>query len=242
MPALNKILKEVDESWRDILEDSIKCLNDDYLRFLLENKGFFPDINNFLNAFKTLPLEKTKYILFGQDPYPRYKSATGYAFMDGMVDKIFSQDGLSTQVNKATSLRNFIKMLLICENKLTKCDTSQKAISQIKKDKLCLDMQCIKKNLEKNGALLLNISLVFTSKEKSNFHLKQWINFTDRLLERISDRKIKLILFGKVAQKVEKFNNSICFEKFVSPHPYNIGFITNDEVINLFKPMKLICI
>jgi uracil-DNA glycosylase len=103
-------------------------------------------------------------------------------------------------------------------------------------------MQCIKRNLEKNGVLLLNISLIFTSKKKSNFHLKQWMNFTDRLLNRISDKKIELILFGKVAQKVEKFSSSVCFDKKFFPHPYNIGFITNDEVINLFKPMKLICI
>jgi len=77
-----QILDNVDASWKGILEKALNALDDEYLEFLKTDNSYFPDQKNFLNAFKTLPLEKTKYILFGQDPYPREESAIGYAFID----------------------------------------------------------------------------------------------------------------------------------------------------------------
>jgi len=109
----------LDPSWKEIVSDALNSLDKEYLNFLSNDKSYFPDKNNFLNAFKTLPLNKTKYILFGQDPYPRYESAGGYAFIDMKVKTLFSSEGgFSKEVNKATSLRNMMKMFLLCEGKL----------------------------------------------------------------------------------------------------------------------------
>jgi len=112
------MIQKTHPSWHKILEKSFALLPPEYQEFIKHDKRYFPDIDNFLNAFKTLPLDKTKYILFGQDPYPRQESAIGYAFIDGKVASIFSQNGLSKEVNRATSLRNFMKMLLLCEGAL----------------------------------------------------------------------------------------------------------------------------
>src|SRR5660397_246794 len=80
----------VDTSWQDIIEYAYLGLSPEYRDFLEKDKGYFPSYDNFLNAFKTLPLEQVKYILFGQDPYPREESAIGYAFIDGAVKTLFS--------------------------------------------------------------------------------------------------------------------------------------------------------
>jgi len=239
LKVLNNILKEIEISWRKPIEKALFSLDDDYLEFLQKDKRYFPDIYNFLNPFKTLGLNSTKYILFGQDPYPRKESAIGYAFIDAKVKNIFSSSGFSKEVNKATSLRNFIKMLLVCENILNPDDLSQTAISNIEKTGLCQNMLALKDNFEKNGVLLLNTALIFTDKKESKYHLKKWKPFVETLLSEIENRDIKLIFFGEAAKNIEKIKSVKNFKKFKFIHPYNIEFIKNEKVHKLFKPMNL---
>ncbi len=239
MKALNSILLGVDKSWRGILKEALLSLDREYLEFLLKNEGYFPDIDNFLNAFKTLSLQDTRYILFGQDPYPRKESATGYAFIDGRVKEIFSKNGLSKEVNRATSLRNFIKMLLFCSGCL-KDDLSQNAIAKIDKSSLIQTMNELGKNFEKNGVLLLNSALIFTKKEESRYHIKAWKVFIQTVLCHLKDRDIELILFGGAAKDVLKLNCAKEFGYYIFLHPYNVDFIKNSKVHWLFRPMNLL--
>jgi uracil-DNA glycosylase len=234
-----QILDNVDPLWREILDDSLSSLSPKYLEFLQNDDTYFPDINNFLNAFKTLPLDKTKYILFGQDPYPRQESAIGYAFIDGKVKSIFSENGLSKEVNKATSLRNFIKMAFVCKDEL-KDDFSKEAVAKIDKTPYIKSIHELKENFEKNGVLLLNMALVFTAKEDSKKHVKEWNSFVKKLLFNLQNRDIELILFGKMAEVLEKLEETKSFKKHTMPHPYNIGFITDKNAHRLFKPMNLL--
>jgi len=237
---LNSILKEVDKSWREILKVSFSTFDEEYLDYILTSDDFFPSRENFLNAFKTLPLDKTKYILFGQDPYPRRESAIGYAFIDGKVKSIFSDKGLSKEVNRATSLRNFIKMLLLCESILSKEALTQDKIASIDKSRFCKDIVCLKNNFENNSILLLNMALIFSSKDKTKYHLKKWRGFVDRFLQEIKDKDITLILFGQASREIERFSVSKEFNKKIFPHPYNLSFITDEEVQRFFKPMNLL--
>ena len=225
-------------SWHKILEKSFASLPKEYQEFIYHDKSYFPDKDNFLNAFK-LPLEKTKYILFGQDPYPRYESAIGYAFIDGKVKSLYGENGLSTEVNRATSLRNFMKMLFVCEGKLGD-DFSKEAVIMIDKTPYIDSIMILKENFEKNGVLLLNMALIFTSKEESKKHVKTWNSFMKMLLKELQDEKIELILFGKMAEVLEKFEEAVPFKKHTMPHPYNIGFITDERAHKLFKPMHLL--
>lgn len=225
-------------SWRGILEDAISSLDAKYLEFLKTDNSYFPDINNFLNAFK-LPLKDTKYILFGQDPYPRVKSASGYAFIDGEVSSIFGENGLSKEVNKATSLRNFMKMILLCEEEL-KDDFSKDAISKIDKTLYINSIFDLKDNFEKNGVLLLNMALVFTTKEDSKMHIQKWNKFVKTVLSKLKNEDIELILFGKMAEVLEKVDEAKSFKKHIIPHPYNISFITDIKAHKIFEPMRLL--
>jgi len=225
-------------SWQGILTTAFEALSPEYQAFLYHDSDYFPDINNFFNAFK-LPLDETKYILFGQDPYPRRESAIGYAFIDGKVQTLFSQEGLSKEVNRATSLRNFMKMLLLCEGKLED-DFSKEAVAKIDKTPYIDSIMILKDNFEKNGVLLLNMALVFTSKEESKKHVKAWNGFVKVLLGQLHDKEITLILFGKMAEVLEKVDAADAFKKVTMPHPYNIGFITDAKAHEVFKPMRLL--
>jgi len=236
---VEKFLKDrVDSSWLELLTNALLELDRDYLEFILNSKEYIPNSNNIFNAFKSLPKSKVKYILFGQDPYPREESAIGYAFIDGAVKSIFSKDGLSKEVNRATSLRNFIKMLLVNINRLNPHNTTKEALKDIKKDDLIDSIYDLKSNFEKSGVLLLNVALLFTSKDKSNYHIKQWRPFIKYLLNNLNP-KIELILFGNhakdIVDKLQPPQKYILIE-----HPYNVSFINSKEAYRVFGKMNLL--
>lgn len=232
---------QVDKSWQDIISYAYDGLDKEYRNFLEKNEGYFPTFENFLNVFHTLKLEDTKYILFGQDPYPRYESAIGYAFIDGKVKDIFSNKGLSKEVNKATSLRNFIKMLLLSEGVLSEENLTQEAIAKLDKTKYINSIDELRVNFEKNGVLLLNTALIFTDKKDSKLHVKKFRVFMQRLLSKLSSKQIELILFGNMAKEIKKqLPNTLEFKSFETLHPYNVGFIYDKKIQNFFRPMNLL--
>jgi uracil-DNA glycosylase len=229
---------KVNNDWDDILQTASKHLGSDY-QMLLEQGEYFPNKDNFLNAFKSLPLQQTKYILFGQDPYPREKSAIGYAFIDGAVSNIWSDSkGLSKEVNRATSLRNFMKMLLVAHGYLGD-DTSKGAIETFNKSDFVQTILDLRDNFEKSGVLLLNTALVFQDKEKSKYHVKEWKPFMKSLLGNMPD-SVELILFGNMAKELGKYEELSRFKKHYFEHPYNVSFIQNREVHEHFRPMNLL--
>ncbi len=227
-------------SWETILSEAYASLEADYQRFLEEDEGYFPSKENYFNAFKTLPKEKVKYILFGQDPYPRKESAGGYAFIDTSVQNLFSTSGLSKEVNRATSLRNFMKMALVASERLSSEDTSQEAISILDKTQLIDSIEELRVNFEKNGVLLLNTALIFTDKKSSAKHIKAWKPFVQTLLNALEESAPKLILFGTHAKDLKKQFLLDKFETIELEHPYNHTFISNPKALELFGPMHLL--
>jgi uracil-DNA glycosylase len=227
-------------SWQPLLDEAYASLSEEYRTFLENNKEYFPTKENYFNAFKTLAKKDVKYILFGQDPYPRKQSAGGYAFIDTNVKTLFSSKGLSKEVNRATSLRNFIKMALLARGDLTKEDTSQDAIIEVDKVKMIDGIEDLRKNFEKNGVLLLNTALIFEDKKSSSKHVKAWRNFMQTLLKGLEGEDIKLILFGTHAKELKKQLPLEKFESIELEHPYNHTFITNSKALKLFGEMKLL--
>lgn len=223
-------------SWQETIEIAYEALDKEYRDFLENSDAFFPDKTTMFNAFD-LPKQKTKYILFGQDPYPRIQSATGYAFIDGAVQSIFGVNGLSKEVNRATSLRNFVKMCLFCENLISQ-KASKEEIAALDKSPFIDSVMELKDNFLASGVLLLNMGLVFESKEKTTTHTKMWRPFISSLLRQLQNSDIELILFGNISKEVQKLGFEFTMHQF--EHPYNISFITNPKVCELFKPMKLL--
>ena len=227
-------------SWETILSEAYASLEADYQRFLEEDESYFPSKENYFNAFNTLPKEKVKYILFGQDPYPRKESAGGYAFIDTKVQNLFSISGLSKEVNRATSLRNFVKMALVASDRLATDDTSQEAISQLDKTEMIDSIEDLRVNFEKNGVLLLNTALIFTDKKSSAKHIKAWKPFVQTLLNALEESAPKLILFGTHAKDLKKQFLLDKFETIELEHPYNHTFISNHKALELFATMNLL--
>lgn len=229
---------EVHPTWRGDILAAYETLDPEYRDFV-ERGNCLPQKPRIFNAFKTLPKPRVRYILFGQDPYPRAESATGHAFIDGAVETIFSPTGLSKAVNRATSLRNFVKMALLAEGLLSSDDLSQQAIAAIDKKGLIDSIDELRKNFERNGVLLLNAALVFEDKRSSARHARAWRPFIRTLLSRLDDGT-ELILFGGIAKTIRKIPEASRFRQHLLEHPYNHTFIHNTDAHALFGPMRLL--
>ncbi len=228
----------VHPEWLEDISAAYTALDPEYREFI-ENSSYIPERSRIFNAFKTLPKSSLRYILFGQDPYPRIESATGHAFIDGAVDEIFSQTGLNKRVNRATSLRNFIKMALVADGRLDPTDISQEAIARLDKSDLINSIEELRVNFERNGVLLLNTALLFESKSASRKHAKEWLPFIRSLLSRV-DGSVVLILFGGIAKTVLSIPEAKRFDSVTMEHPYNHSFVANPEAHRLFSPMRLL--
>jgi len=230
----------VDPSWRPVIEDALSKMDPDYLNQLYQTEHWLPGSNNIFNAF-SLPVLQVKYILFGESPYPRAKSANGFAFWDAAVHELWSEKGLSKTVNRATSLRNIIKMLLIAEGLLDIHHTTQEHIAQLNKKHLISTNQELFRHLLDHGFLLLNATLVLQPKQVRK-DAYAWHPFIKTILNFLHhERKdIQLILLGNIANIIDKLLNHHGIRAFYAEHPYNISFITNPKVIEFFKPFHLL--
>lgn len=243
-----------DKSWRPILIEGLEAMadvNPDYLP-ALDNDDYLPTRGRIFAAFAQ-PLQSVHYVLFGEGPYPREESATGVCFMDGAVGDLWSEKGLSKPVNRATSLRNFMKMLLVTEGYLTIDKTSGEAIAEIAgqaradESPFIQTLPQLQENLHKHGFLLLNAALVFRPHVPPLKEGKAWQAFQQRVLCALADHADAtdnapptLVLWGKVAELLSTLPANARFPKAISEHPYNISFIGNPVMQSLFGPLRLL--
>lgn len=232
--------KNIHPSWQPLVTIALSTVAKHYLTQLQNRNNWLPGPNKIFNAFSQ-PLEQTRYILFGESPYPRSQSANGYAFWDEAVHDIWSDTGFSKAVNRATSLRNFLKMLLVAENSLTIADTAQHAIAKIDKSNFITELEQLFEHLLQKGFLLLNASLVLNNNNVQH-DARHWRPFMQKLLTELVKRKLQptLLLFGKIAQIIHAFPEAKTFPQLIAEHPYNISFISNQEIIDFFRPLHLL--
>lgn len=227
-------------TWQDCLQKGINQLSPEYLQQLAHAKNWLPGPAKMLNAF-SLPMDKVNYVLFGESPYPRAESANGFAFWDAAVQSLWSDKGLSKKVNRATSLRNILKMLLIAEGVINKSNTSQEVIARLNKQAFVQSNDELFANFIRHGFLLLNATPVLgvntPQKDAGAF-----LPYTRELLKCLLQNRpqVKLILFGRIANSIDSLIPAGHLEKLYAEHPYNISFITNQEVIDFFKPLHLL--
>lgn len=235
-------LKHVHPSWRTCIEQALANMDQDYLRELVNEKDWLPGPEAIFNAF-TQPLDSVSYVLFGESPYPRKESANGYAFWDAAVNELWSAAGMSKKVNRATSLRNMMKMLLVAEGLLPKTSHDQAAIAKLNKTQLAQTNTEFFTNLLNHGFLLLNATLVLRTTCKPQKDAKYWQPFMQHVLNCLlsENPNVQLILFGKIANPIENLiTHYKGVRKLHAEHPYNLSFITNPDVLNFFKPLHLL--
>lgn len=234
---MQQLLEQAHPDWQEMVTNALTTVDNNYLRQLQQESGWLPGWGRIFAAFSQ-PIPTRPFILLGESPYPRAQSANGYAFWDEAVQALWSSSGLSKQVNRATSLRNIIKMLLLTRGDLTVQDTSQTAIAALDKTHYWHTAAQFFTGMLKQGFVLLNATLVYHEGEVA-YHAKHWRPFLDSLLEQLvqSRPQTQLVLFGKIAALL---GNTKRFACVVAEHPYNLSFIHNKAVHDFFKPFDLL--
>ena len=245
--AILQALELADPSWRPHLLRGLEAVaraNPGYLPALAAD-AYLPTDNRLFAAFAQ-PLARVRYVLVGEGPYPRAESATGVCFMDGAVGELWSAGGLSKPVNRATSLRNFMKMLLVADGQLQPGATGGEAMAPVAAAALAngaiLTLAELQANLEAEGFLLLNASLVFRAHVKPALDARAWLPFLQVVLAVLAERPVAptLVLWGKIAEELKKLPETARFPQAVAEHPYNLSFIGHQGMQALFGPMKLL--
>jgi uracil-DNA glycosylase len=246
MSNIDRLLKrsEVHDEWRQILEESLSTLDPDYLDSLLRDEDWLPGVDRLLAAFQR-DRDGVSYLLIGESPYPRKASANGIAFYDAAVDDLWSEQGLSKAVNRATSLRNLVKTALLAEGHLQRDvdgKITQHAIAQLDKHSLIQTLAELFDNLERAGFLMLNATPVLHPERKPALEARYWQRFLERLLTLVAEstaQRMTLLLWGKIAKLVEAMPASQAYDKLVCEHPYNISFIDNPDMLQLFAKLRI---
>ncbi len=214
----------------------------------LANDEFLPTEGRMFAAF-TQPLEQVRYVLIGEGPYPRAASATGVCFMDGAVEALWSPAGLSKQVNRATSLRNFMKMLLVADGRTHEGDTGGEAMARVSAQARAIGSPFIQTltelqgNLGSCGFLLLNATLVYRPHVAPAKEARSWRPFLATILKALATRDGEapvLVLWGKIAAQLQDIEAVRALPAIVAEHPYNLSFISNRAMQDLFGPMRLL--
>ncbi len=239
-------------SWRPALERGLAAVaaaDPAYLPALAADT-YLPTRGRLFAAF-ALPKDAVRYVLVGEGPYPREESATGVCFMDGAVGALWSEAGLSKQVNRATSLRNFMKMLLVADGQLQENDTGGAALAPVaaraRADAHTIQtLPQLQHNLTARGFLLLNAALVFRQHVAPIKDAKAWRPFLQTVLAELaaasSDARPTLVLWGKIAEQLQALPEAAQLPQAMAEHPYNLSFIGNKGMQGLFGGMRLLAV
>ena len=246
-PTILDALSRADVSWQPHLYKGLEALARADAHYLpaLAASDYLPTQQRLFAAF-ALPLPAVRYVLVGEGPYPREQSATGVCFMDGAVGSLWCEGGLSKSVNKATSLRNFMKMLLVAEGRLQPENTAGAAMAPIaaaaRSDGSIQTLAQLQDNLTGHGFLLLNASLVFRPHVAPVIDARAWLPFLQVVLDALLalESAPTLVLWGKIAEQLRKLPGTERFAQVVSEHPYNLTFIQHQAMQELFRPMRLL--
>ena len=258
LPAsIETALQLADPSWHPAIRAGLAAMMQADPAYLpeLAASAYLPTQQRLFAAFAQ-PLPKVRYVLVGEGPYPRAESATGVCFMDGAVKSLWSDEvdgGLSKAVNRATSLRNFMKMLAVASGELDVAATSGTAMSllaQRAKSEPQIRIQTLadlQQNLTDAGFLLLNATLVFRPGVAPVKDGRAWQPFLAQILAQLAQltqvpgaNPPLLVLWGKIAKQLEALPQLSAFPRAVSEHPYNLSFIANTDMQQLFAPLNLL--
>ncbi|MFL6676324.1 MAG: uracil-DNA glycosylase family protein [Massilia sp.] len=245
-PTILAALDRADASWRPCLLAGLEAV-------ARADPGYLPALGNHylptgqrLFAAFALPLDKVRYVLVGEGPYPRAESATGVCFMDGAVGELWCDSGLSKPVNRATSLRNFMKMLLVADGQLRPDETAGLALAPVaaaaRANGSIQTLAQLQDNLVRQGFLLLNAALVFRPHVAPAVEARAWLPFLQAVLAALATQPAPptLVLWGKIAEQLKRLPETAHLPQACAEHPYNLSFITSQEMQSLFGPMRLL--
>jgi len=187
---------KIESGWKKLLQseletDYFKQLNS-FVNDAYQTTEIFPPRELIFEAFNLCPLDKTKVVILGQDPYHDVNQAHGLCF------------SVNNGIKFPPSLRNIFKEL----------DSDEEVGFRMPENGNL-------EQWAKQGVLLLNATLTVEA-HKAGSHQKQgWETFTDAVIEKLAKEKenIVFILWGAYARKKVSLidTNKHCILE--SPHP-----------------------
>ncbi|PWR23602.1 uracil-DNA glycosylase [Zavarzinia compransoris] len=226
--------------WLAIVEAAARRVDPAYLA-ALSGQEWLPGPALMLAALRLVPIEGVRAVLIGESPYPRAQSARGEAFYDGAVGPLWGPGGLAKPVNRATSLRNIMKMLLVAAGHIS-ADARAEEIAALDPGALGLvaTMDELFRRIRAEGILCLNAIPVLTAAKARD--AKAWSGFMDVFLAGLHRARpdATLLLFGNFARNLGQLPGAAGFSVLAAEHPYNIGFINDPAVQAFFRPLDLL--
>jgi len=168
---------KIEESWRKVLAAEFEKSYFQHLIAFVKGEyattTVYPPGPQIFHAFEACPFDKVKVVILGQDPYHGKGQAHGLSFSVA--------DGVRTP----PSLQNIFKEL---QADLPETPPAPNG------------------NLDRwaeQGVLLLNATLTVRAADPGSHQKKGWEQFTDAVIQQISDQKehVVFILWGAYAQK-----------------------------------------
>jgi uracil-DNA glycosylase len=142
--------------------------------------------------------------------------------------------GLSKPVNKATSLRNFMKMLLVADGQLQLENTAGEAMAAVSAQARSgagshiLTLADMQRKLTEQGFLLLNASLVFRSHVAPAKDAKAWLPFFETVMAGLAAQAATvptMVLWGKIAELLAKLPVMKDFPQITAEHPTTLALL-----------------
>jgi uracil-DNA glycosylase len=196
---------KMDASWKEVLKNEFtKPYFLEIVTFLKMEKSagktIYPPGPLIFNALNQTPFDKVKVVIIGQDPYHNPEQAHGLSF------------SVPAGIKPPPSLANIYK--------------------EIQTD-LGIAMPVNYGNLTRwaeQGVLLLNAILTVRANEPASHAKIGWMNFTDSIIQKISDQKkgVVFLLWGKFAQDkqvlIDETKHFILKAAHPSPFSVDKGF------------------
>jgi len=195
---------KIEESWQRVLQDEFEKPYFQHLTAFIRGEyattTVYPPGPQIFHAFEACPFDKTKVVILGQDPYHGRGQAHGLSF------------SVAPGVRTPPSLQNIFKEL---------------------HDDLPGTPPAPDGNLDRwaqQGVLLLNATLTVRASEPGSHQKKGWEQFTDAVIQKISEQKehVVFILWGAYAQKkgeiIDSRKHLVLKAAHPSPYAADRGF------------------
>ena len=187
---------KMEATWKEVLKHEFtKSYFLEIVTFLKAEKALgkviYPPGPLIFNAFNQTPFDKVRVVILGQDPYHNPGQAHGMSF------------SVPNGIKPPPSLVNIYK--------------------EIQKD-IGVAMPAEYGNLTKwaeQGVLLLNAMLTVRANEPASHSKIGWMNFTDAVIQKISDEKkgVVFLLWGKFAQEKQSLIDETKHHVLKAAHP-----------------------
>lgn len=229
-----KLLKPVNECWRDDVAGWLDALDERFLE-ALECSDWSPGVDSCLRAFKGSV--RPQVVWLGQTPYEGEGRATGLSFLDGTVGPLFSDGVLDASISQATSLRNFLKAWFRADGRLKEGCTSKEHVRTMCKDGLVQELNEVFERGIKSGWLWLNAGLSIGGHLDKSAHVCGWRPFVSRAIASASEAKARVVLLGDWAKtyRSDVQDQALLVE---APHPRKEAFVENDQIRALLRKWK----